>query len=91
MTDEYLGYNVPETNNTITSNKQIQTEEPSFLQNFNKPKTSVNHITFTNNTANYENKMKNDLTISNCFMFLFQTFKEKLIKNKDAYKGFYFD
>ena len=82
MTDEYLGYNVPETNNTITSNKQIQTEEPSFLQNFNKPKTSVNHITFTNNTANYENKMKNDLTISNCFMFLFQTFKEKLIKNK---------
>ena len=79
MTEEYLNNDIQEPRNVTTSEKQLQTEEPSFLQSHSK----VNLVDFTNSTANYEKKPQDDLTVVACFMFLFQTFKERLIKNKN--------
>ena len=71
-------------NDQNTKDKQIQTEEPSFLQNFNKiSNQSINHIQFsTNNTTEDKNNKDNEMTVATCFSFLFQTFKERLQKNQ---------
>ena len=65
------------------NHKEIQTDEPSYLQNLNKT-TKTNHISFftTNNTTEDNNNKGNEMTVTSCFTFLLQTFKERLQKNQ---------
>ena len=61
--------------------KEIQTQEESYLQNFYKT-TNTNHISFfTTNSTSDDMKTEDKMTVSSCLRFLFQTLKERLRNN----------